>query len=238
MDYTNPYATGSVAEYPEDTRADFIRKTYSHLAGSLVAFALLEAVMLRAGLGNSALQLISGSKYAWLVVLGGFMIVGWLATRLASSSKSVSTQYFGLALYTVLEAVIFLPLMAYAIAITGSAAIIGQAAVLTGALVLGITTIAFTTKKDFTFIGGALKILGFVALGLIVVSIFTGFSLGLWFSVAMVVFAGGAVLYDTSKIIHHYQPGQHVAASLSLFASIALMLWYVLRILIALSGRD
>lgn len=238
MDHTNPYATSSVSDYPEDTRADFIRKTYSHLAGALVVFALLEAVMLKAGLGNVALQLVSGSKYSWLIVLGGFMVVGWLATRLAYSATSVATQYLGLALYTVAEAVIFLPMMALAIAYTGSAAIIGQAAVLTGALVLGITTIAFTTKKDFTFIGGALKIIGFVALGMIVVSIFTGFSLGLWFSVAMVVFAGGAVLYDTSKIIHHYQPGQHVAASLSLFASIALMLWYVLRILISLSGRD
>ncbi|MEO7100767.1 MAG: permease, partial [Luteolibacter sp.] len=28
-----------------------------------------------------------------------------------------------------------------------------------------------------------------------------------------------------------YQPGQHVAAALSLFASVALLFWYVLRIL-------
>ncbi|MBK1828273.1 Bax inhibitor-1/YccA family protein [Haloferula rosea] len=238
MDYTNPYATGSVSEYPEDTRSEFIRKTYTHLAGALVVFALLETIMLQAGLGNAALQLISGGKYTWLMVLGGFMIVGWLATKLAYSATSVATQYLGLAIYTVAEAVIFLPIMALGIAVTGDAMILGQAAVLTGALVLGITTIAFTTKKDFTFLGGALKIIGFVALGMIVVSIFGGFNLGLWFSVAMVIFAGGAVLYDTSKIMYHYQPGQHVAASLSLFASIALLLWYVLRILISLSGRD
>jgi FtsH-binding integral membrane protein len=46
------------------------------------------------------------------------------------------------------------------------------------------------------------------------------------------------VLYDTSNIIHRYQPGDHVAAALSLFASIALLLWYVLRILLAFTGRD
>ncbi len=98
--------------------------------------------------------------------------------------------------------------------------------------------IAFTTKKDITFMGGILKIDGFVALGLIVTSIFMGFSLGLWFSAAMVIFACGAILYDTSKIMYHYGPGQHVAASLSLFVSVALLFCYILRILMTLSGRD
>ena len=239
MDYTNnPYAPGSVSEYPQDTRADFVRKTYTHLAGALAAFGILLAVMLQMGLGNAALALVTSHKYAWLAAIGGFMIVGWLASRLASNATSVAMQYLGLALYTVAEAVFFLPLMAFAIYYTGDAKIIGQAAVLTGALVLGITTVAFTTRKDFTFLGGILKIAMFVALGLIVASFFIGISLGLWFSVAMVVVAGAAVLYDTSKIMYHYQPGQHVAAALSLFASIALLLWYVLRILIALSGRD
>ncbi|MFC7337668.1 Bax inhibitor-1 family protein [Haloferula chungangensis] len=238
MDQVNPYASNPIADYPVDTRSEFIRKTYLHLAGAIGAFAVLEALMLKAGLGDTALALIGTSKYSWLVVLGGFMIVGWLATRLATSAASVTTQYVGLALYTLAEAFIFLPMMAIAIKMTGSAVIIGQAGVLTGALVLGITTIAFTTKKDFTFMGGILKIGGFVALGLIVASIFMGFSLGLWFSAAMVIFACGAILYDTSKIMYHYGPGQHVAASLSLFASVALLFWYVLRILMSLSGRD
>lgn len=238
MDSFNPYATGSVAEAPAETRADFIRKTYAHVAGALAAFALLEALMLKMGLGETALRLIGSMPYAWLVVLGGFMIVGWLASRLATSNASVATQYAGLALYTVAEAVIFLPMMALAISFTGSALIIGQAAVLTGALVLGITTVAFTTRKDFSFLGGILKIGGFIALGLIAASFFLPISLGLWFAVAMVLFAGGCVLYDTSNIIHRYQPGQHVAAALSLFSSIALLLWYVLRILLAFTGRD
>lgn len=238
MESFNPYASSTVAEAPPETRADFIRKTYAHVAGALAVFALLEAAMIKAGLGATALAIVSSHSYAWLAVLGGFMVVGWLASRLATSNASVATQYLGLALYTVAEAVIFLPLMAMAILYTGSAAIIGQAAVLTGALVLGLTTIAFTTRKDFSFLGGILKIGGFIAIGLIVASFFLPISLGLWFSVAMVVFAGGAVLYDTSKIMYHYQPGQHVGAALSLFASIALLLWYVLRILLAFTGRD
>jgi FtsH-binding integral membrane protein len=64
-----------------------------------------------------------------------------------------------------------------------------------------------------------------------------GGGLGLWFSVAMVVLAGGFILYDTSNVLHHYRTDQHVAASLALFASVALLFWYVLRILLA-SSRD
>jgi hypothetical protein len=37
--------------------------------------------------------------------------------------------------------------------------------------------------------------------------------------------------------LHHYHPDQHVAASLALFAVIALMFWYVLRILMRLNRR-
>jgi FtsH-binding integral membrane protein len=57
-----------------------------------------------------------------------------------------------------------------------------------------------------------------------------GFQLGTWFSVAMVGLAGGAILHDTSKIIRDFPEDRHVAASLQLFASVALMFWYVLRI--------
>ena len=38
----------------------------------------------------------------------------------------------------------------------------------------------------------------------------------------MIAFAGGAILYDTSNVLHHYPQDRHVAAALSLFASVAL----------------
>ena len=65
-----------------------------------------------------------------------------------------------------------------------------------------------------------------------------GFSLGLIFSSVMVLFAAGSVLYTTSNIMHHYHPKQHVAASLALFSAVALLFWYVLQVLMALTGRD
>ena len=225
----NAYAVGPVAEAPLETRTDFVRKTYTHLAGAIGAFALIETLLIQAGFGMAALRMLDASKYSWLIVLGAFMAVSWIANKMAYSQTSKGTQYFGLILFTFAEAIIFLPLIAVAMVTVGPG-VIGQAAVVTGAMVLGLTAIAFTTKKDFTFLGAALKIGGFIALGLIVASIFMGFSLGIWFCAAMVLFASGSILYNTSAIMYHYAPGQHVAASLSLFASVALLFWYVLRL--------
>lgn len=36
----------SVAEQPVETRAKFTRKTYTHLAGAIDVFALIEAILL------------------------------------------------------------------------------------------------------------------------------------------------------------------------------------------------
>jgi FtsH-binding integral membrane protein len=65
---------------------------------------------------------------------------------------------------------------------------------------------------------------------LIAASVLFGFQLGTMFSVGMVAFAGAAVLYDTSNVLHRYPEDRYVGAALQLFASIALMFWYVLRI--------
>ena len=48
---------------------------------------------------------------------------------------------------------------------------------------------------------------------------------------------GAAILYDTSNVIHHYPEDRYVGAALQLFASVALLFWYVLQIFLA-RGRD
>ena len=84
--------------------------------------------------------------------------------------------------------------------------------------------------------GSFLSIGGFIALGFIVCSMVFGFSLGLIFSSIMVLFAAGSVLYTTSNILHQYRTDQHVAASLSLFASVALLFFYILQVLMSFAG--
>ena len=123
-DYTNPYVVGTISESPESERAAFISKTYWHLAGAIALFAVLEGLFISMGLGATALGLLGASKYSWLMVLGAFMLVSWVAERWATNGSSTGMQYLGLLLYTVAEAVIFLPLIVMAMAMTGDVGLV------------------------------------------------------------------------------------------------------------------
>lgn len=219
-----------VAQARPDVRAAFIRRTYGHLAVAVGAFVGLEALLIKSPLAEAMVGFISGSRYGWLGILGAFIVTGWMARGLASGGAPPAVQYMGLAIYVVAEAVIFVPLIYIAVHYA-SPSVLPNAAIMTGLLFAGLTSIAFTTRRDFSFLRGILTLGGFAALGLIICSAIFGFGLGLVFSLAMVALASAAILYDTSKVLHHYSPDQHVAASLELFASVALLFWYVLRIM-------
>lgn len=208
-------------------RAEFIRKTYGHLAGAVGLFVLLEYVLLHMSFTPKLIAAMVGTRYSWLVVLGLFMAVGYIADRWAQSAQSKGMQYAGLILYVVAEAFIFLPLL-FVAAYFSSPNVLPSAAIVTLALFAGLTGTVFITKKDFSFLRTALMVGGFVALGVIVLSILVGFDLGSLFAIAMVVLAGGYILYYTSNVLHHYRTDQYVAASLALFAAVALLFWYIL----------
>ncbi|MGN6543473.1 MAG: Bax inhibitor-1/YccA family protein [Aureliella sp.] len=232
---TNPYAVSSdvrvAALVDSAERADFIRRTYLHLGGAVVGFVLLEALLLNI-VGPTLLQMLGGNKWAPLIFIGAFMVVSWLARMWAESDASPQLQYAGLGLYVLAEAVIFAPLLLIATAVDPNIPI--TAGIITGIVFLGLTAFSFMSRADFSWMGRMLWIAGLAAMGAVLCGAIFGFSLGLWFSVAMVVLAAGYILYDTSNVLHHYRTNQHVAASLALFASVALLLWYVVRILIAL----
>ncbi len=232
----NEYAQQlTVSQAQPGERAAFIRRTYGHLAGAILTFIALEAYMIQSPIAEMLLRVMQ-MNYGWLLILGGFMILGRLASGLAYSSASQSVQYAGLTLYVIAESIIFAPLLYLAMAYS-SPEVIPTAGILTLGIFGGLTLIVFTTKKDFSFLRGILSVGFMVALGLIVCAVIFGFNLGLVFSAVMVLLASGAILYDTSRIMHHYNTDQHVAASLQLFASIALLFWYVLRILMSLNRR-
>ena len=140
-------------------------------------------------------------------------------------------QYLALAGFVVAQAIIFLPMLF--MAMVTEPAIIESAAGVTLLGTGGLTAVAFITRKDFSFLRGILVWGGILALVAIVSSVLFGFEMGTWFSVAMIGFAGAAVLYDTSNVLHHYPEDRYVAAALQLFASIALMFWYVLRLFLS-----
>jgi len=243
-DSQNPYQvtyggfSGPAALAAEDARATFIRRTYLHLAVAIAAFVAIEAAiftLVPVAALDSAMQLIFASRWGWLVVLVGFMGVSWLAQTWASSNTSQSVQYLGLSLYVIAEAIIFVPLLY--IAGQFAPAAIPAAGVLTLVMFGGLTALVFITKSDLTSWGKYLWCAGFAALGVIIAGAIFGFDLGVWFSGVMIALASAYILYDTSNVLHRYRTEQYVAAALALFASVALLFWYILRLMMELNRR-
>ena len=234
MSYTeNPYQAPTfadvVARAEPNERSAFIVKTYVHLAGAVAAFVGLEAVLLNLPGIDRLVFSVLGAPFGWLIVLGLFMVVSHVANRWATSTTSKQTQYFGLALFVVAEAVIFVPLL-YLAANYASPSVIPLAGFTTLFMFGALTVAVLVTRQDFSFLRSVLVFGGFAALALIACAILFNFELGVIFVVAMIALACGYILYDTSNVLHHYRTDQYVAASLALFASLALLFWYILRL--------
>jgi FtsH-binding integral membrane protein len=229
----SPYAEVAlgrpVAEADVDTRARFIIRTYAHLVGAIAAFTLLEIFFFTTGLALPMAKAMLGGS--WLLILGGFLVVSWIATAAAHRAVSLVAQYAALGGYVIAEAIIFVPLLV--IAEIQAPGVITSAAGVTALGFAGLTAVAFLTRKNFSFLGSLLYWAGAAALVAIVGGAIFGFQLGTWFSVGMIVFAGAAILYDTSNVLHEYPEDRHVAASLQLFASVMLLLWYVIRLFLS-----
>ena len=213
----------------EDTRAAFLTRTYIHLFGAIIAFVMIEVALFSSGLAETIARAMLSVN--WLFILGGFMVVSWIASRAAFSAKSTVAQYAALGGFVFAEALIFVPLLYIANSYAPGA--IESAATVTLIGFAGLTAVAFLSRKDFSFLGGLLKWGMVLALVAIVAGVIFGFNLGTWFSVGMVGLAGAAILYDTSNIIRHFPEDKHVGASLQLFASVALMFWYVLSLFLS-----
>lgn len=214
-----------VSELAVENRSNFIWKCYAHVVGAIVAFAAIEVYFFQSGI---AAAIAAPMFENWLLVLGGFMLAGWGASHVAHRVESIQAQYAALAAFIVVEALIFTPLLY--VANNTAPGVIDSAAGVTILGSIGLIATAMITRKDFSFLRGLLVWGGILAMVGIVASLLFGFALGTWFSVAMIGFAGAAVLYDTSNIMLHYPESKYVAASMALFASIALMFWYVLRL--------
>jgi len=222
-------ATGTVvSNLNVEQRAGFIRRTYGHVAMAIVAMAVSCAVLIQAGAGPVLLSFLGGGTLNYLIYLGLFIGAGILADNWARSERSITMHYVGLLGYAFVEAVIVTPLLF--IATVNNPSAIMDAVITTAALVTGLTYIAFTTKKDFSFMGPYLTVGGFIAIGTCIAGAVFGFELGLFGISAIILLAAGFILYNTSNIIHVYQEHQHVAAALGLFASIALMFRFVLSL--------
>ena len=220
-----------------DERAGFIMKTYLYVFGAIAAFIVIQTafftvVGLQTLLALTATTLGNGGGVSWLIVLGAFMVVSYIAGIWASSDTSPMMQHVGLGVYVVANSIIFVPLLCMA-QIAGGSGTILSAAMATAGLFAMLTLAVFVTRKDFSFLRSTVIFGTLAALGFIATSLIFGFSLGPIFAYVMVALMCVCILYHTSNILHHYRIGQHVAAALALFASVMTLFWYVLQIFLS-----
>jgi FtsH-binding integral membrane protein len=135
----------AVAALPEDARATFITRTYVHLYGAIVGFTLLEAALFMSGLALPIARAFL--SVSWLWILGGFVLVSWLASRIAHKAESMAVQYFALAGYVVAEGLIFVPMLL--IAQFFAPGTIQAAATVTLLAFTALTVIVHVTRRNF-----------------------------------------------------------------------------------------
>jgi len=235
---SNPFV---VADAPAADRAAFFRRTYGLVAIGFAAFAALLAIFFvgfdhKSGI---AFALFSG-LFSMMRSLGGWsillvMLAFWGATTVAQSlafnRASRTSQYAGLGLYVVLEALIFIPLIGYVILSTkgNASTVLVPAGIVTGGMIAGLTALVFMTNLDFSFLKVAIILGSFAALAIVLVAAIAGLSLGAWFSIAMIVLMATVILYQTNEIKNTLETDQHVAAAFILFSSFVTLLFYVIR---------
>jgi len=226
-----PIGYRPVATLDDAARGAFIVRVYQHLLVAVGAFILFEALLINLGVAEALWNLISDHGYAWLLILGGFMVVNWLAVNAAHDVLDPPRQYLGLFGMAAAEALIFAPFLHYFFEVQPD----GTTSVLAAALITvvgfaGLSGVALVTRRDLSFLR-PLVLWGFVsALLLIVASALFGFELGVWFSVAMIAVAGASILYQTQSIMRRYPSEAYVGAAVQLFSSVMILFWYVLRL--------
>ena len=229
---TAPPSYTPVATLDEATRSEFLSRVYQHLLAAVVAFVAFEALLINLGIAREIYELVSGGGGRWLIVLGGFMVVNWLATNAAHDILNPSRQYAGLFGMAAGEALIFAPFLHYVFEVEGGGTTtVLAAAVITAIGFAGLSVVALVTRADLSFLRPILLWTGVCALVLIVSALLFGLELGVWFSVAMIALAGGSILYQTQTIMRRYPAEAYVGAAVQLFASVMLLFWYVLRLL-------
>ena len=230
--YDSPTRDFFEVDASTDVRLAFLRRVYAHVFAAIIGLVAVSAVIVQSGVLE---QFLPAMMNYWWVALLAFMAVSWVAQKMATSGASTGTQYAGLSLYVLAEAVIFAPMIYLVHNVLQADGLFLQAGFLTLLIAGGLTAVVFMTKADFSFLRGAVFVGMLLAVGLIFGGMMFGFDLGLWFSVALVGLMAMTILYQTSEIYHHWDPRYHVAAALAIFSSVATLFYYVLRILIALS---
>lgn len=223
-----------VSEASVSVRSSFIIKTYLHLVGALAIFVAIESVIMSV-FQTELVEFLQTNQQVFGIFLLALCLGGpFIGNMIVKNSKTIFGHYVALAFYVVMYVLLFIPILTYAIVLVpNGAVIVGQAAGVTALLFAFLSTAVFITRKDFSFLRPFIVFATLAAIGLIVLSLIFGFSLGIVFTYAMIALACCYILYDTSNVLHHCPPEGYVLAATELFASVMILFFYILRLFLS-----
>ena len=201
-----------------------IRNTYSLLSITLLFSALTAGVSMTMNLPHPGL----------LITLAGYFGLLFATAKFRNSSLGLVfvfalTGFMGYTLGPILNSYLALP---------NGSQVVMTAMGATGAIFLGLSGYALTTRKDFSFMGGFLMVgilVGFIAgLGAVFFEM-PGLSLAV--SSMFVLLMAGLILYETSNIIHGGETN-YIMATVTLYVSIFNLFTSLLHLLGFMNGDD
>jgi len=231
MQYQTSQNYSPIITASAETRVTFLYKVYQHLALAIGFFIAFEAILFALGVPDLILDFLTrNSSFAWLAILGAFMLVSTISSKAAYNFSNPTAQYAGLFGISAAYALMFAPLLASVFNAENGSGTVMSAAIITLVGFSGLSLVAYSTRKDLSFLRPIVTWGVLVAVGAIFASVIFSFQLGQIFSVVMVALMGASILYNTQKIYKEYPEQAYVGAAVNLFASLMTMFWYVLRI--------
>ena len=110
MENINKQHLVPVASLSDELKIAFYKKTYSHVAGGVLAFFIVEYILLQSNaIVEFMLSMTQG--WRWLIMLGGFMFMTNYAESSAMKTKDKNKQYIAYGIFILAEAIIFIPLI-------------------------------------------------------------------------------------------------------------------------------
>jgi modulator of FtsH protease len=108
----------------------------------------------------------------------------------------------------------------------------------TGAIFLGLSAYALTTRKDFSFLAGFLMVGMFVVIGAMLANLFLNIpAMALALDVGIIMIMSGFILFQTSTLVNGGETN-YIMATASLFLSILNLFQALLHLLGAFGGDD
>jgi modulator of FtsH protease len=169
-----------------------------------------------------------------LITLVGYFGLLFLTTKFRNSGLGVLfvfalTGFMGLTLGPIISAYLTIP---------GGSQIVMTAMGGTGAIFLGLSGYALTTRKDFSFLGGFLMVGILVAfLAGLAAFFFSMPGLALAVSTMFILLMSGLILYQTSQIVNGGETN-YIMATVTLYVSIYNLFTSLLHLLGAFGGND